>query len=697
MFMFRKKKSELLDQVKELSSTSSFLEIPGLIFFKDTNSAYIGANHNFLSLAGLNSLSELIGKTDQDLPWKEQSNAIRKNDLSVLQTGQLLQAEEILSTQNNVKIFTTVRKPLKNKNGEILGLIANSIDITFIKTFERQLQQDRNRMEDEKNIATSYLNNIVRCTPGNLYWKDLEGHYLGANDFFLQVAGLKSLDDLLGKTDRDLPWSALYETFRKNDLFVMQTGKTINTEEIAILADHTQKTFMAAKMPLRDIDGNIIGIVGNSLDITQQKETEEALKAAKDQAEIASQAKTEFLQNMRHDLRTPLSGIVGFSELITHTKDPRKIEEYAARLADSSGELLNFIDEILESIHIASGQIPLLKKKFSLKTTLEKVIKLHYAKAMTKQLELSFYFDPALPEHLIGDPGRIYRIVLELLSNSLKFTKKGHVSVSAKLSKRNGRDLVVMLEIEDTGPGIPENKQQVLFEQFNRLTPSYQGVYKGSGMGFYIVKQFLDDLQGEICIESHINQGSKFICCFPVKEALLDNAFGEDMPSGDGSDSLFQASSLSSDKVSPVSRYDLKSGTPQKCSILIVEDDSFAATIEENILKHFSFDIDLASNGNAAIQQFNQKKYDLIFMDIGLPDMDGYQVTTKCRQFEKESHSGGHYIPTPILGLTAHGDEETKQKGVEVGMNAVFTKPLTYELAANILKDFCIPSKSHSN
>lgn len=688
MFWFRKKKTGLLEQIKELSITSSFLEIPGLIFFKDTNSTYIGANQNFLSVAGLNSLSELIGKTDQELPWEKQSSIIRKNDLSVLQTGQFLQVEEMLSTPNNVKIFITVRRPLKNKNGEILGLIANSIDITSIKTFEHQLQLDKNKIEDEKNIATSYLNNIVLCTPGHLYWKDLEGRYLGANDFFLQVTGLKSLDELLGKTDRDLPWGAQYEALKKNDLYVMQTGKTINVEETAILADHTQRTFMAAKMPLRDIDGNIIGIVGNSLDITQQKEAEEALKTAKNQAEIASQAKTEFLQNMRHDLRTPLSGIVGFSELIRHTKDPHKIEEYAAGLAESSGELLNFIDEILESIHISSGQIPLLKKKFSLKTTLEKVIKLHYAKAMTKQLELFFYFDSALPEHLIGDPGRIYRIVLELLSNSLKFTEKGHVAIAAKLSKKNERDLIVMIEIEDTGPGIPENKQQILFEQFNRLTPSYQGIYKGTGMGFYIVKQFLDDLQGEIYIESRVNQGSKFTCCFPLKEALLDNSFGEDPISGEGGNAFSKGSSLSADKVVPVRNPDLKSDVPQKYSILIVEDDSFAAIVEETILKYFSYDIDLASDGNTAIQKFNQKKYDLVLMDIGLPDMDGYQVTTKCRQYEKDMHPSGHYVPVPILGFTAHGDEKIKQKGVEVGMNAVFTKPLTYELASDILRNF---------
>ena len=520
--MFRKKKKNSIEQIQELSQMPQFLALPGLVFFKDQNCSYISGNLNFLNIAGLSTINELIGKTDQNLPWKQQSHSIMENDLNVLRTGKILQVEEILSTDDNVKIFITIRQPIKDLTGDVLGLSVNAIDITAIKTLEHQLQQDKTRIENEKNIAVSYLNNIVACTPGNLYWKDLEGKYLGVNEFFLQVAGLNSLSELLGKTDLDLPWKKQYEELRKNDLYVMQTGNTINAEEIAILADQTHKTFMAAKMPLKDIKGNIIGMVGNSLDITTQKEAEKGLFKAKEQAEVASRAKTIFLQNMRHDFRTPFVGILGMADILYENETDRFKKDSLQMIVNASQVLLNQLNEITDFISLEDGSLLVLEKQFDLYKAINDVKDLLLPILGTKYLKFDIDISNDVNQFLIGDLTRTQRILINLLSNSVKFTNTGTILLHVSLCKKEKSRVIVQFTVEDTGIGMSQEQQNIIFEKFSRLTPSHQGVYSGKGLGLRIVKQFLDELNGEIHVSSRLGNGSKFVILIPYKVPLLD-------------------------------------------------------------------------------------------------------------------------------------------------------------------------------
>ncbi len=277
-------------------------------------------------------------------------------------------------------------------------------------------------------------------------------------------------------------------------------------------------------MPLFDNAGFVVGMVGISIDITERKKAEVELKIAKDAAERANHAKTAFLENIRHDIRTPLSGILGFAEILKNEKNPDKIEDYANKLAKSSNQLLNFLNTVLESIHIASGEIPIMHQRFNLSDIFQNLNDLYQPKAHEKQLGLNFHFDTKHSPYLIGDSIRIYRIILELLGNSLKFTQEGQVNVYAKLTKKNDQNTIIQIEIEDTGPGISVENQPQLFMPFKRFTPSYQGAYKGSGLGLSTVKQFINDLQGEVHYDSNNITGAKFICLIPVKEALLQEA-----------------------------------------------------------------------------------------------------------------------------------------------------------------------------
>jgi two-component system aerobic respiration control sensor histidine kinase ArcB len=256
-------------------------------------------------------------------------------------------------------------------------------------------------------------------------------------------------------------------------------------------------------------------------DISERKAIEEELKEAKEKAEIANTAKNAFLENMRHDIRTPLSGIIGFAELLRNEKNPDKIGNYTNKLVASSTELLNFLNEILESIHIASGEIPLVHRQFNLKDIFKSLSNLYQPKAHEKQLTLEFHFDEKISPYLIGDPVRIYRVILELLGNALKFTQEGRVDIYAKISKKNDEDIIIQIEVKDTGAGISSENQHELFVRFKRFTPSSQGIYQGSGLGLSIVKQFIEDLQGEIYYDTKNTTGAKFICLIPLKEALL--------------------------------------------------------------------------------------------------------------------------------------------------------------------------------
>lgn len=385
-------------------------------------------------------------------------------------------------------------------------------------------------IEDIIGIIVDYHESIVSCMPGNVYWLDKQGVAVGCNQNVLDMFGFDTIDQFRGLSFEGMGnaagWS--FETtasFKRDTLEVLRTGQArLNIEEPPIADVHGKEIyFLTSRVPLFDDHGLVVGVVGISIDITQRKKMEKALLEAKQQAEEANNAKTRFLEEMRHDMRTPLSGIVGIAELLNTVSDKDKAQEYTKWLIASSQELMEFLNNVLESVNSSSGHIPISLQRFNLYETIERVVNLHQAKAFEKGLALRFSFEKNIPLCLMGDPVRIYRIVLELLSNALKFTEKGSVDVRVLLGGKTDGNSVVRLEIHDTGPGIPKDKQADLFTNFNRLSPSYIGLYQGSGLGLSIAKTFAEDLEGTLHVESDGKTGSQFTCLFPLKEPLLQN------------------------------------------------------------------------------------------------------------------------------------------------------------------------------
>lgn len=346
-----------------------------------------------------------------------------------------------------------------------------------------------------------------------------------------------------------------------------------------------------------------------------------------------------------------------------------RIKEYADNLIASSHALLDLMDEVLDAIKVSSGEIPLLKKKFLLAEIFEHVTNLYVAKAAEKKLALSFTLNPDLPRFVIGDRVRIHRIILELVGNAVNFTDSGQITINACLAKQERESLILQLTVADTGIGIPKEKQQDIYIQFKRLTPSYQGLYKGAGLGLYIVKQFIDELGGEIYVESEPNKGTIFTCLIPLRIPLIDNDIGVD--------ALETLKSTLAQKAYETNTHFSSS------KVLVVEDNFIAQKVAKTLLSKMGCDTDVASNGLAALKLCSEHEYDLIFMDIGLGSgIDGYEVTHQIRS----KAQGNRHIP--IIALTAHGADESKLRCIEAGMDAVLTKPLTQAQAADIIESF---------
>ena len=390
-----------------------------------------------------------------------------------------------------------------------------------------QLQCRHYYQRNSPHILKVFLKNITRVLPQYLFWKDAQSVYLGCNENFAQLVGLRSCEDIIGKTDFELNWQPyglMAEDFQQADQDTLNGHPITNQEEILMLPDGKKIMTLVSKRPIVDDDGSLLGIVGYFTDITALKEKERELRLAKQQAEAANQAKSIFLTNMSHDLRTPLSGLLGMAHLMEQEMESESGQAAVKDLIRAGGQLLNLINEFIEFSKCEAGDLPVYDVKFNLRELIDNVMALHTPAAQEKQLHFDLAWDDQLPTYVIGDATRLHRILLSLISNAIKFTHEGSVTIGLRRLQRKARRLVIECWIQDTGIGIPADKRQQIFSRFTRLHPAYQARYPGSGLGLALAKQFIDDLDGEIYVESLEHQGSTFTFLAPLKMPLSESA-----------------------------------------------------------------------------------------------------------------------------------------------------------------------------
>ena len=657
---YRKQKTAIIPDV---TTEEILAQFPAHLYWKDKQCVLAGCNTINFRDFGLNSLDEFIGNSDYDLFSKEDADRLRITDEEVMRDGKVRIVEEALTGEDgNHTLYMSIKAPLKNKKGEIVGILGCSMDITDSKR--------------ETLDRVTVLENIIAVMPGNVYWMDKEGVYLGCNDNEARSVGLSSRKDIIGKRNIDIPGFVVPEVLDPINQAVIAQGKAVVAEEPAVLADGTQAVFLSNKVPLRNSKGDVMGMLGISFDITDRKKAEQSLIESKKRIEEASQAKTEFLYNMRHDIRTPFSGILSLSRYLAHIETDPKKKEQLNQISEASDTLLVYLNEILEFTQVSSGKMPVLLKPFNLKELVRATIDTFYPAIHSKNIALVKEYDA--PEWLIGDRFRIQRILINLLSNSVKFTEKGMIAVSVRLmnQENNNRHVLLKLAVEDTGLGIPKEKCDIIFEKFSKLNSSYSTTASGVGLGLQAVKQLVDDLDGDISVKSHPGKGSIFTCVLPFKLPLVTDS--------EALEELFDTS-LSSEPTTNLLFREQKQKTQEPRSlqhrdnaayhVLLVEDSRIAQLAANNILESFGCTVDMVESGDAAIKLFATHNYDLILLDVGLPDQNGYQVAKTMRAMEE----GALRRRTPIMVLTAHADESDGIEQAEE-VDRVFMKPLTYSM-----------------
>jgi PAS domain S-box-containing protein len=386
---------------------------------------------------------------------------------------------------------------LRDEQGTPRRMLGTVMDITARKEVEVKLSE-----------REAQLRAILEHSPALIFLKDPAGRYLNVNRQFEQMFKM-SRDAILGKTDEELFSPGQAETFRANDLLVLEAKRPMQFEEVALYEDgfHTSIVF---KFPLLLPDGTPYAVGGVGTDITDRKRTEEALAQARDQAMEAARMKSEFLATMSHEIRTPMNGVIGMTGLLLDTDLTAEQREYAETVRNCGDHLLMIINDILDFSKIEAGSLRLEQIDFDLRIMIEDTLDLVAAQAQRKQLELVGLIDASVPSAVRGDPGRLRQILMNLLGNAIKFTDRGEVILRVTVARDSGEEIVLRGEVSDTGIGISAEGQSRLFKTFSQVDSSHTRRYGGTGLGLAICKRLSELMGGEVGVESAVGKGSRF-------------------------------------------------------------------------------------------------------------------------------------------------------------------------------------------
>jgi PAS domain S-box-containing protein len=351
----------------------------------------------------------------------------------------------------------------------------------------------------------------------NFVWVDDKGVVVGCNQSLVNCLGMSDSVNYVGRNIKDFSSESVW----KNTQEVLKSGNSITAEEIHTKENGENVYFLSMKSPIKTKDGKIIGAVILAVDITDRKLLEFELEKSLEAAQLSDKTKTQFLCNMRHDLRTPLSGILTISEFLESTEEDATKKQYLGDINKSSNSILNHLNEILDYVKIESGELPIIDKKFDISQMLDDVYRMMRTTANTKDIDFNVSIDVSTPRYLIGDGVRTERILINLISNALKFTSKGHVHISLKWIPKSDTKGIAQFTIDDSGIGIPKDKQDFIFERFNKLNASYSGIYTGAGLGLKLVKQFLEEIGGQHELESEPGKGTIFKVFIPYTIPLV--------------------------------------------------------------------------------------------------------------------------------------------------------------------------------
>ncbi len=475
-----------------------------------------------------------------------------------------------------------------------------------------------------------------------------------------------SAEDILGKSEGQLQHqnlSAILADFEDYSDFLTHYDQSLekneNQIEIAIKGKHRDR--IPCELSVSHFEFDEVASIVILRDITERKKTEAIIINEKEKAEKASHAKAEFLSTMSHEIRTPMNSIIGMTNIMIEDEQDKEKMKVLKTLKFSSEHLLVLINDILDFNKIEAGKIEFENTDFDLKILLENIVASNHYAADEKGVEIDIDWDEDLPDWVVGDPGRLSQILTNLIGNAVKFTDEGSVTTRVKLKKESKKQVTLSFEVEDTGIGIAPEKQRLIFESFSQSEAYTTRKYGGTGLGLAITKKLIELQDSQLQVESEPGVGSKFHFDLKFGVSKKANRKEERIVIHGQSDEQYDLSGL---------------------NILLVEDNPINQFVAEKFLTKWHASIKIANNGIEAMELISDHYFDIVLMDLQMPEKNGFETTMEIRSSKRT------FKNIPIIALTATAFLEEKNKALKAGMNDFVTKPFNpKELYKKIIKN----------
>lgn len=603
----------------------------------------------------IDKLAGDLSMAHEELVFQKEEKGKRAAELGIANKELLFQDEEKEKRATELGIANIeLAFQDKEKGKRAAELVIADIELKH-QNEEKEKREIVNKELEALNysakLASQYSRSLIEASRDPLITISPEGKIMDMNEAMVKVTGL-SKEQLKGTdfknyfTDPQKASEVYQEVFEKG--FVADYPLTIK--------DHKLTDVLFNGSIYKDDRGNTLGAVIVARDITEQKKNEKELieakvfaemattiaEEAKQKAEDAVKAKQQFLSNMSHEIRTPMNAIIGFTKVVLKTDLSVKQREYLQAIKVSGDALIVLINDILDLAKVDSGKMTFEARPFKMAESISSMLHLFETKIQEKNLKLIKEYDANIPEVLLGDPVRLHQIILNLVSNALKFTNKGFIRVSVKLLEQDKDSVTINFSVTDTGIGIADYKIEKIFENFQQATSGTSRLFGGTGLGLAIVKQLVEAQKGSIIVKSELMKGSVF---------------------------SFTLNFLKTHEESFVEKNSLEINTDIKnIKVLVVEDIALNQLLMKTLLDEFGFERDIASNGKIAIEKLEANTYDIILMDLQMPEMNGFEATEYIRNEMKSN--------IPIIALTADVTTADVAKCVAVGMNDYIAKPV---------------------
>ncbi len=613
--------------------------LPDLVYFKDLESRFTGINKAHAAVFGLSDPAQALGKTDLDFFANEHAGQAFADEKEIIRTGQSVvgkEEKEIWPDGQETWVSTT-KMPLRDPSGNIIGTFGVSRDITASKLAEAE---------------NARLAVLVNSSDDAIFSVTREGIIATWNAGAERMYGYTAVE-IKGKH-----FSTLIPEDSRADLSGSQeklfAGEALtHFEHNNMRKDGSRLIVSLTLSPIKDATGFVTGISGIARDITEQKfiekalrESGEELQRAKEAAEAASNAKSEFLANISHELRTPMNAIIGMTDLALDTDITPEQREYLTTVKAGADSLLTLINDILDFSKIEAGKLEIDRIGFSLRETLENTMRTLALRAHEKGLELACRVPPEMPDSLVGDPDRLKQIIVNLVGNAVKFTLQGEVVVNVEIESKTEENVALHFAVKDTGIGIPPEKQEMIFKAFTQADASTTRQFGGTGLGLAIASRLVVMMGGKLWLESEVGKGSTFhfTVHFPwmkspaERPAHAESAHLIDLP------------------------------------VLIVDDNATNRRILDEILSKWGMRPVSVESGPEALATIDRatkaaQPFPLMILDVNMPGMDGFEVAERVN---KNPALGGATIMM-LSSATRPGDiARCKQ----VGVAAYLMKPV---------------------